>query len=326
MNREQRKNAVIQAMLCMQRWPWEQGVASQALIAIGEHALAISMAHDAVVNQHKDGRLAMKNDRYAALDPAANGEAVLLAYRETQEPQYRIAADKMLDYLLHRACASSKGVLFHNVNEGQLWIDAAFMVAPFLVMTGHAEKALGQLQGLRDVLFDACTGLYSHIYDCDLNAFVRKAFWGVGNGWMLAACARVVELLPTGKESELLCRRAKEHLQSVQRYQRPDHFFHDVLDDTSTFVETNLTQMLCYTIYTGVRCGWLDSGWIQIADESREAIYQKVDAYGFVQDVCGGPSFDRAGTAVEGQAFFLLMEAAYDALCQTDIRQRRPSK
>ena len=36
----------------------------------------------------------------------------------------------------------------------------------------------------------------------------------------------------------------------------------------------------------------------------------KVDAHGLVQGVCGAPRFDRPGTAPEGQAFFLLMEAA----------------
>ena len=316
MNREERKAKVIEAMLCMQRWPWEQGVASQALIAAGEKALAISMAHDAVVNQYKDGRLAMKSDRYASLDPAANGEAVLLAYRETGDERYRVAADRMLDYLLHRAPRSRSGVLFHNVNEGQLWIDGTYMVAPFLAMTGHAEEAVFQLQGMHDALLDAQTGLYAHIFDCDKGDFARKALWGVGNGWMLAACARMIELLPDGPERKLLCRRATEHLQSLLRYQRPDHFFHDVLDDASTFVETNLTQMLCYAIYTGVRCGWLEPDWLRVAEPSREAVYGKVDAQGFVQDVCGSPSFDRAGTAVEGQAFFLMMEAAYDALCK----------
>jgi len=36
----------------------------------------------------------------------------------------------------------------------------------------------------------------------------------------------------------------------------------------------------------------------------------KVDAEGYVRGVCGSPTFDRPGTATEGQAFCLLMEAA----------------
>ena len=42
----------------------------------------------------------------------------------------------------------------------------------------------------------------------------------------------------------------------------------------------------------------------------RQAARKKVDQYGLVQGVCGSPEFDHAGTAPEGQAFFILMEAA----------------
>ena len=59
----------------------------------------------------------------------------------------------------------------------------------------------------------------------------------------------------------------------------------------------------------------LDATYGQLADRMREAAYQKVDEYGLVQDVCGSPHFDRPGTATEGQAFFLLMEAAARDLC-----------
>jgi hypothetical protein len=47
------------------------------------------------------------------------------------------------------------------------------------------------------------------------------------------------------------------------------------------------------------------------ADKMRSAVHQKVDASGYVQGVSAAPAFDRAGTAPEGQAFFLHMEAAW---------------
>jgi unsaturated rhamnogalacturonyl hydrolase len=46
----------------------------------------------------------------------------------------------------------------------------------------------------------------------------------------------------------------------------------------------------------------------------RRAVHQKVDAQGFVQGVCGSPQFNAPGTATEGQAFFVFMEAAYRSL------------
>ena len=42
----------------------------------------------------------------------------------------------------------------------------------------------------------------------------------------------------------------------------------------------------------------------------RRAAWGKVDDLGYVRDVCGSPTFEKPGTATEGQAFFILMEAA----------------
>jgi hypothetical protein len=72
--------------------------------------------------------------------------------------------------------------------------------------------------------------------------------------------------------------------------------------------------MLAYTIYRGVRGGWLDQGFLSRADSMRVATHARVDDEGLVQGVCGSPTFDHSGTATEGQAFFLLMEAAYQDL------------
>ncbi len=55
---------------------------------------------------------------------------------------------------------------------------------------------------------------------------------------------------------------------------------------------------------------WLDVTYLPEADTMRAAAWRQVDGAGLVQDVCGAPHFDRPGVAPEGQAFFLLMEAA----------------
>ena len=68
--------------------------------------------------------------------------------------------------------------------------------------------------------------------------------------------------------------------------------------------------MFAYTMYRGVAGGWLEQTWLAKADRIRQAVYGKVDDSGLVQGVCGAPHFDKPGTSTEGQAFFLLMEAA----------------
>ena len=103
---------------------------------------------------------------------------------------------------------------------------------------------------------------------------------------------------------------AKEVLEGCLAHQREDGLFHDIVDDPATFVETNLAQMLAYTIYRGVTGGWLKPDYLEHAHAMRAAARGKVDQHGLVQGVCGSPRFDHPGTAAEGQAFFLMMEAA----------------
>lgn len=312
MNSESLVNRVKLAMLTMQRAAWEQGVAAQALLELGEIDLVVLMAREAVLRQLPDGRLAGLGSEHAVTDPAANGVPVLYAARYTGDERLKEAAQRMLDYLLKAAPRTRDGVLHHITNAPQVWIDAAYMAPPFLAVAGEHAEAIRQVEGLRRLLWNPEKRLFSHHWDESKQDFSRKAFWGVGNGWAAAGMARVLHALPREMEAERakLVTYIREVIDGCLAYQRTDGLFHNVVDDASTFVETNLAQMLAYTIYRGVTGGWLDQSYLARADHMRVAAHGKVDEDGLVQDVCGSPNFDHPGTATEGQAFFLLMEAA----------------
>jgi unsaturated rhamnogalacturonyl hydrolase len=303
---------VMNAMLAMQRRAWEQGVAAQALLELGEADWVVLLAKDAVVNQLKDGRLALNEGKGAVADPASNGEPLLFAAERTGDPALRSAADRMLEFLLVKAPRTPDGLIYHNYIENQIWVDACYMAPPFLAVAGHLEEAVRQLEGYRERLLDPETELWYHIWDEDLQDYARELFWGVGNGWAAAGMARVIETLPDAMSAEKarLVGHVTSLLDACLAHQREDGLFHDILDDPTTFVETNTAQMLAYTIYRGVAGEWLDRSYLEAADRMRAAAHGKVDEFGLVQGVCGAPHFNRSGTATEGQAFFLLMEAA----------------
>jgi hypothetical protein len=72
--------------------------------------------------------------------------------------------------------------------------------------------------------------------------------------------------------------------------------------------------MLAYSIYRGIKGGWIDRNYKEKADKMRNAAHLKVDELGLVHGVCGSPEFDHPGTATEGQAFFIMMETAFEDL------------
>jgi unsaturated rhamnogalacturonyl hydrolase len=301
------------AMLTMQRQAWEQGVAAQALLELGEEELVVLMAKEAVIRISDDGRLGQVCDNHGVTDPGANGEAVLYAACKSADPRFKAGADRMLDYFLHKAPRRKDGTFYHIDDKPQVWIDSMYMAPPFLAVAGRPEEAMRQIEGFRKLLWDGRKKLFSHIWDDAKNNFGRKDFWGVGNGWAAAGMTRVLRALPErmSAEKKRLQTYIRDVLDGCLACQRPDGLFHDVVDNPKTFVEVNLAQIMAYTIYRGIRGGWIGPAYRARADKMRAAARSKVDGLGLVQDVCGSPTFEAPGTATEGQAFFLLMEAAH---------------
>jgi rhamnogalacturonyl hydrolase YesR len=304
------------AMLSMQRATWEQGVAMQAMLELGEHELVILMARDAVLRQSKDGRLAMLGEEFALSDAASPGEAVLWAAKKTGDPVLMSGFEKLLEYILNKAPRTKDGIIYHFTNIPQIWSDIIYMLPPFLAAAGKYDEAMKQIEGARACLWNSDKKLLSHMWDCEKNSFVRKECWGVGNGWSAAGMTRVIRDLPDSMQArkKKLAGYTKDIIDGCLQHMRGDGLFHNIVDDNRSFVETNLSQMLAYSIYRGIKGGWIDKSYKAKADIMRAAAHAKVDDLGLVQGVCGSPEFDHPGTATEGQVFFILMEVAYGEL------------
>lgn len=311
----------IFAMLSTQRRSWEQGVAAQALLELGEYELVYLLAEEAVLRQDKYGRLANVASDEAVTDPASNGEPVLKMAEMYMNDAFRTAADKMLSYLLHTAPRTTDGVIHHITYAPQLWIDSMYMCPPFLAAAGEYDEAVSQVEGLRRYLWDSRKKLFSHIWNEKKQTFERKAFWGVGNGWALAGMTRVAHALPENrvKDKEKLYGYIREGIDGCLANMREDGLFHNIVDDPESFVETNLSQMIAYTIFRGLERGWLPDSYLKAAVKMRIAAQGKMDSFGMVRGVCGSPEFDHPGAATEGQAFYILMEAAWN-----DLKKKKP--
>ena len=305
---------VKRALLAMQRYNWEQGVAAQAFLEAGDHDVAIAMATEGANRQHADGRCCHIGDSNAVTDPCAIGEALIFACEQTGDAFLCAARDKLLYWALHDAPRNAQGTVYHFLQGKLIWVDSMYMLPPFLARAGEYEEALRQLDGYWDVLYTPENGLLAHQWSDAEGRFLRRDAWAVGNGWAMAGMARVIALLPADHPGRgRLIGRVRQLITAALPCQLPDGSFHDVLDDPSTFREVNFAQMLAYTIYRGVQGGWLEETLLPAAEKAREAALAEVDAYGLVRHVCGAPFFDRAGVAPEGQAFHILMEAARSA-------------
>ena len=307
-----RLSKVKLALLGMQRNSWEQGVTMQAFFEQGDRDTVIALAKEAAYRRTPDGRCAMIRPDEGVTDPCSVGEAMLYASHETGDPELADACGGLLEWALNQAPRNGDGIIYHVPDRPEFWVDSFYMLPPYLAAAGRYEEALRQIWGYAALLRDEESGLFRHIWDDGERVFKRAAFWGVGNGWAAAGIARVIGILPGrfGAEREKLEILARGLVEALLRYVRSDGLFHDVVDDPRTFVETNLSQMLAYAIFRGIRSGWLPDSYKPEAGRLRNAALAKVDGFGLVRGVCGAPSFDKPGVAAEGQSFHLLMEAA----------------
>lgn len=314
-----RMKLAAHALLSMQRHSWEHGTAMQAFLELGDTPTVIAMAHEAVYRQRPDGRAAVMGNDEAVTDPCSVGEGLLYACSQTDDVFLKQGKEKLLNWALRQAPRSENGIVYHLISKKQFWVDSVYMLPPFLAAAGYPEEAMKQFWGYTTCLYDPDAHLMSHMWDDESHSFIRKDHWGTGNGWTLAAIARLIPMMKEAgrdEDAQKLQDLANDLLEHLLVFMRTDGLFHDVTDNPSTFVETNLSQMAAYTIYRGLHDGWLcpDSvsgrKYREAADRMRAAANQKMNAYGFISGVCGAPEFDKPGFSPEGQAFYLLMEQA----------------
>ncbi|WP_062464827.1 glycoside hydrolase family 88 protein [Demequina soli] len=300
------------ALLSMQRFAWEQGVATHAAIDSGHLGLARMLARDAVTRQDADGQLGAMDDA-GAVNSGPLLEATLLL-GEDDAPAAE-AAQRQRWWLLRHSPRDDWGVLHHLKGSTEVWADSVYMVVPALVASGDLAPADMQYRMHREQLWDAGTGLYRHRYDMASGEFARDAFWASGSGWVAAGLARALHL---GVEADTVRarweREARELIDACTAFERPDGRFHDVLDDPSTFVDGGAGLMLAYAAFTGVADGWLPASYADDAARWAEAALASVGEDGIVREVCGAPGFDRSGTSAEAQAFAILAIAAASRL------------
>lgn len=300
------------ALLAMQRHSWEQGVAAQGFLEQGDMDIVIAMVKEAAYRHLPDGRTAVLDNSTASTDPCSVGEALLTAANVTGDPHLLDAHEKLLNWALNLAPTNEKGIVYHFADSKQFWIDSMYMLPPYLASAGYYASALRQIDGYYKALFHPQKKMFSHMWDDQKKEFVREDAWGVGNGWALAGITRVIAALPQEYEADRqrLIDLLVPLIDTILTYMMPDGRFHDVIDNADTFPEVNLSQMLAYTLFRGMQGGWLQKDYLKYAEILRSAANREIDQYGLVQNVCGAPHFDRPGVAPEGQAFYLLMEAA----------------
>ena len=116
-------------------WAYEEGVlldgfaAQWHTTANGDDFRYIKDSVDKYVTE--DGTIKGYNADAHSLDEVEMGRAVLLLYRVTQQPKYYKAAKYIHDQLALQPRTASGGYWHKKIYPNQMWLDGAYMAAPF---------------------------------------------------------------------------------------------------------------------------------------------------------------------------------------------------
>jgi unsaturated rhamnogalacturonyl hydrolase len=239
----------------------------------------------------------LQDERFhSQTNTAALGYAVVACYEATGDRVYLDAAERQLRRLLEGNRTSDE-TLCQYAGAPYVFVDALYMMCPFLVRVGAALgdrqvqlEAARQLELHRNHLLDPARRLFRHVWCERPDHFPQSAFWSRGNGWVVAAAADVAAV--SGVEPsvrEAFVETARDLASVLFPLQDASGFWHNILDDHRSWLESSGTALFTYGYARGIADGWLSGEHDAAVRRARAVLSAAVDTRGAVIGVAGVP-------------------------------------
>jgi unsaturated rhamnogalacturonyl hydrolase len=245
------------------------------------------------------------------LDHVNPGKMMFLLYDRTRDQRYEKVIHTLRDQLESQPRTAEGGFWHKKIYPDQMWLDGLYMGAPF-----YAEYALryNRPQDFSDVVnqflivaartWDPATGLYRHAFDASKKMAWADSVtgqaphaWGRAMGWFSMAIVDVLDFLPeeqAGREQLIdILRRMAVILTEIQ--DPATGGWYQVLDrsgEEGNYIETSCTAMFAYSIFKGVRMGYLDAEYLATAQKAYQGLLDNFivtapDGLVSMKNICG---------------------------------------
>ncbi len=253
--------------------------------------------------------------KFDNLDSMLPGNLLLLLYKETKDPKYKLAADRIRKRFDTYPRTKDEG-FWHatgKTREWQLWGDGVFMSMPFLVRYGNMfgdskyanNEAVLQLLTYYTHLNDPFTGLMFHAYDesgqstwADKETKHSAEFWCRAMGWFGMTMIEVLELLPRDHPMRpLLVGHLGLLVKAWARYQdEKTGLWYQVVDkgdNPNNWLETSSSSMYTYVTAMAVDRGYVPKKYAANASRGFNGVLTKIslgreDGQTYLADICEG--------------------------------------
>lgn len=290
------------------KWDYCHGLELQAMLDVYDrygdekfYKYALAYA-DTMVNA--DGSIKKYKLEEYSLDRVNSGKFIFRIYEQTKDVKYKKALDLMRGQFDSHPRNADGGFWHKKVYPNQVWLDGIYMGAPF-----YAEYAFrnNQVEVYPDVVnqflmaarhtYDPKNGLYRHA--CDVSRKERWAdpvtgqsqhCWGRALGWYAMAFVDALEFIPeheAGRDSMLVILN-NVAIQIKRLQDAKTGLWYQVLDksgEPGNYLESSCSAMFVYSLFKGVRKGYIDKSYLQVAIKGYEGILKhfiEVDENGLV--------------------------------------------
>jgi rhamnogalacturonyl hydrolase YesR len=196
-------------------------------------------------------------------------------------PDWQLALRTVEQYVLRWPLRLPSGAISRHAgwpgqpdaNASFLWQDDQFMglalaarlarhaALPAAARARYQDFVAAQHAAFAAACQDAGSGLYRHGYN-DATRQHSCCYWGRANGWVMMAHAEAAQALagpPAHPALAAVVAVWQRHAAALAALAPAsgDTRLHQVLDDASTFPETSVSAMACYSLATGVLRGFL---------------------------------------------------------------------
>jgi unsaturated rhamnogalacturonyl hydrolase len=281
--------------------------------------------HDAMVKMaaHFDWKLVVA--RFPHADDMALGRSYMDLYLETRDPMRLADTKAILDRLIVRPDDPEKLLWW--------WCDALFMAAPVLAKMSAATGDRRYLDYMDREWWQTSASLYDpaeHLYFRDSRYLTQKEkngqkiFWSRGNGWVMGAFAKVLEVMPKDYPTrEKYITQYKGMADRVAAVQGKDGLWRSGLLDQESYdlPEVSGSAFFTYSLAWGINHSVLDCAKFQpVVERAWAGILSHIYAdgrLGSIQPIDGQPGkFKPSASSVYGVGAFLLAASELDALAQ----------
>ncbi len=245
------------------------------------------------------------------IDQVNPGKMMFLLFDSAKDPRYEKVIHTLRDQLESQPRIAEGGFWHKKIYPDQMWLDGLYMGAPF-----YAEYALryNQPEDFQDVVNqflivarntrDPETGLYRHAFDASRKMAWADSItgqaphaWGRAMGWLSMAIVDVLDFLPEEQpgrdEMVTILHGMVQKLSEIQDTRTGG--WYQVLDrsgEPGNYIETSCTAMFTYSIFKGVRMGYLDGKYLATAEKAYMGLIEnfiKTDSAGLVTmtNICG---------------------------------------